>query len=88
MPIMVGSNKCNMAGFSDDELIDIGEDPVDPGGYFIVNGSERVLMTSEDLAPNKILAEYDSKVRRRDPGRKDVLPTPRVPCAGALRAQP
>jgi len=61
MPIMVGSNKCNMAGFSDDELIDIGEDPVDPGGYFIVNGSERVLMTSEDLAPNKILAEYDSK---------------------------
>ncbi|NHX35335.1 MULTISPECIES: DNA-directed RNA polymerase subunit B'' [Halolamina] len=61
MPIMVGSNKCNIDGFSDDELIDIGEDPVDPGGYFIVNGSERVLMTSEDLAPNKILAEHDTK---------------------------
>jgi DNA-directed RNA polymerase subunit B" len=61
MPIMVGSDKCNIAGFSDDELIEIGEDPADPGGYFIVNGSERVLMTSEDLAPNKILAEYDTK---------------------------
>ncbi|MFT4958898.1 MAG: hypothetical protein ACI9EZ_002232, partial [Halobacteriales archaeon] len=61
MPIMVGSNKCNISGFSDEELIEIGEDPVDPGGYFIVNGSERVLMTSEDLAPNKILAEYDTK---------------------------
>jgi len=61
MPIMVGSNKCNIAGFSDEELIEIGEDPADPGGYFIVNGSERVLMTSEDLAPNKILAEYDEK---------------------------
>ncbi|PSP57388.1 DNA-directed RNA polymerase subunit B'' [Halobacteriales archaeon QS_1_67_19] len=61
MPIMVGSEKCNIAGFSDEELIDIGEDPADPGGYFIVNGSERVLMTSEDLAPNKILAEYDTK---------------------------
>ncbi|WP_132056913.1 DNA-directed RNA polymerase subunit B'' [Halorussus amylolyticus] len=61
MPIMVGSEKCNIAGFSDDELVDIGEDPADPGGYFIVNGSERVLMTSEDLAPNKILAEYDTK---------------------------
>ncbi|MFB6095351.1 MAG: DNA-directed RNA polymerase subunit B'', partial [Halodesulfurarchaeum sp.] len=61
MPIMVGSEKCNIAGFSDNELIDIGEDPADPGGYFIVNGSERVLMTSEDLAPNKILAEYDTK---------------------------
>ncbi len=61
MPIMVGSEKCNIAGFSDEELIEIGEDPADPGGYFIVNGSERVLMTSEDLAPNKILAEYDSR---------------------------
>ncbi|RBI63528.1 DNA-directed RNA polymerase subunit B'' [halophilic archaeon] len=61
MPVMVGSEKCNIAGFDDDELIEIGEDPADPGGYFIVNGSERVLMTSEDLAPNKILAEYDTK---------------------------
>ncbi|MFC7116292.1 DNA-directed RNA polymerase subunit B'' [Natronoarchaeum sp. GCM10025703] len=61
MPVMVGSEKCNIAGFSDEELIEIGEDPADPGGYFIVNGSERVLMTSEDLAPNKILAEYDTK---------------------------
>jgi DNA-directed RNA polymerase subunit B" len=61
MPIMVGSDKCNIAGFDDEELIEIGEDPADPGGYFIVNGSERVLMTSEDLAPNKILAEYDTK---------------------------
>ncbi|WP_121821758.1 MULTISPECIES: DNA-directed RNA polymerase subunit B'' [Halostella] len=61
MPVMVGSDKCNIAGFSDEELIEIGEDPADPGGYFIVNGSERVLMTSEDLAPNKILAEYDTK---------------------------
>jgi len=61
MPVMVGSEKCNIAGFSNEDLIEIGEDPADPGGYFIVNGSERVLMTSEDLAPNKILAEYDSK---------------------------
>ena len=61
MPVMVGSNKCNITGFSDEDLVEIGEDPADPGGYFIVNGSERVLMTSEDLAPNKILAEYDTK---------------------------
>src|SRR6056297_2741325 len=61
MPIMVGSSKCNIAELSDEDLVEIGEDPVDPGGYFLVNGSERVLMTSEDLAPNKILAEYDTK---------------------------
>jgi DNA-directed RNA polymerase subunit B" len=66
MPIMVGSRKCNITNehgdfLPDEDLIDIGEDPADPGGYFIVNGSERVLMTSEDLAPNKILAEDDTK---------------------------
>jgi DNA-directed RNA polymerase subunit B" len=61
MPVMVGSEKCNIANFEEEDLVEIGEDPADPGGYFIVNGSERVLMTSEDLAPNKILAEYDTK---------------------------
>ena len=61
MPIMLRSNVCNISDFTPEELIEIGEDPEDPGGYFIVNGSERVLMTSEDLSPNKIIAEYDSR---------------------------
>jgi DNA-directed RNA polymerase subunit B len=38
-------------------LIEIGEDPEDPGGYFIVNGSERVIVTQEDLAVNKVLID-------------------------------
>jgi DNA-directed RNA polymerase subunit B" len=61
IPVMVRSTKCNIADFSDEELVEAGEDPADPGGYFVINGSERVLMTSEDLAPNKILAEYDEE---------------------------
>jgi len=66
LPVMVGSASCNLtdergAWHEDDELIDLGEDPADPGGYFIVNGSERMLMTSEDLAPNKVLTEHDTK---------------------------
>ncbi|MDY7083259.1 MAG: DNA-directed RNA polymerase subunit B'', partial [Halobacteria archaeon] len=61
LPIMTKSKKCNLQGLDDDELVTLGEDPVDPGGYFIINGSERVLMTSEDLAPNTILAEKDTK---------------------------
>ncbi len=38
-----------------------GEDPFDPGGYFIINGTERALVTLEDLAPNKILLEREEK---------------------------
>ncbi len=36
-------------------LIEAGEDPRDPGGYFIINGSERVIVIQEDQAFNKIL---------------------------------
>ncbi|MFP3317987.1 MAG: DNA-directed RNA polymerase subunit B [Thermoplasmata archaeon] len=39
----------------------LGEDPEDPGGYFIISGTERVLITLEDLAPNRILVEYEEK---------------------------
>ncbi|MBN1432947.1 MAG: DNA-directed RNA polymerase subunit B'' [Methanomicrobiaceae archaeon] len=66
LPVMVGSQVCNLAGMSDEERIEQGEDSHDPGGYFIVNGSERVLMTLEDLASNKIMTEsterYNEKI--------------------------
>lgn len=61
LPIMLRSEKCLLHGMSDEELIQHGEDPKDPGGYFIINGSERVLVTQEDLAPNRILIEEASK---------------------------
>ena len=57
MPIMLRSKKCITSNMPPSKLIKIGEDPKDPGGYFIISGSERVLVTQEDLAPNKILVE-------------------------------
>ncbi|OFV67621.1 MAG: DNA-directed RNA polymerase subunit B [Candidatus Syntrophoarchaeum caldarius] len=61
LPIMVGSKACNLKGLSKEERIRAGEDPLDPGGYFIINGTERVVITLEDLAPNKILTEYEMR---------------------------
>ena len=57
MPIMLKSKVCPLSRMTDEELIKAGEDPNDPGGYFVINGSERVLVTQEDLAPNRILIE-------------------------------
>ena len=57
MPIMVKSNKCILSKLSEEELVELGEDPEDPGGYFIVNGSERVLIMQEDLAVNRVLVD-------------------------------
>ncbi|MCX8198351.1 MAG: DNA-directed RNA polymerase subunit B'' [Candidatus Micrarchaeota archaeon] len=55
LPVMVKSKLCYLDNMSEEELIDAGEDPADPGGYFIINGSERVLVSIEDLAPNRIM---------------------------------
>ena len=64
LPIMVKSRLCHLHGKTREELIEMGEDALDPGGYFVVNGTEKALMTLEDLAPNRILLskEKDGKM--------------------------
>ncbi|MBW2989918.1 DNA-directed RNA polymerase subunit B'' [Candidatus Woesearchaeota archaeon] len=57
IPIMLKSTNCHLHKLSRDELIQKGEDPDDPGGYFIINGTEKVLISIEDLAPNRVLVE-------------------------------
>ncbi len=57
IPIMLKSKWCHLHKLSRDELIEKGEDPDEPGGYFIINGTEKVLITIEDLASNKFLIE-------------------------------
>ncbi len=61
IPIMVKSKACNTYGMSDQELIDNYSDPLDPGGYFIINGNERVMVMAEDLAENQPFIEVNSK---------------------------
>ena len=75
LPIMLKSKYCHLRDsnhqlLSRKELVDVGEDPEDPGGYFIINGSEKVLVKIEDLAANRLLvakkssgvSEYEGKL--------------------------
>lgn len=55
LPVMLKSKLCYLSTLRRDELVENGEDPDDPGGYFIINGSERVLTSIEDLVPNKLM---------------------------------
>jgi len=61
IPIMVKSKYCHLYGMSKEDLIKNNVDPADYGGYFIVNGNERVLVMLEDLAPNKPFIEEGAK---------------------------
>lgn len=57
LPIMLKSKYCHLHGLKREELISKGEDPDDVGGYFMINGNERVLVNVEDLASNRIFIE-------------------------------
>jgi len=58
IPIIVKSKACNIHGLSEQELIEEYIDPGDPGGFFIINGNERVIVMAEDLASNQTFIEH------------------------------
>lgn len=60
LPIMLKSKLCNLNNKSKDDLLKAGEDPDDVGGYFIVNGTEKVIIHLEDLAANQMMVETKS----------------------------
>ena len=62
LPIMIQSCLCSTNGLSNEELVDKGEDPNDPGGYFIINGTERVLVLIEEIASNKPIFERSDEL--------------------------
>jgi len=61
IPIMIKSKACNTDGMSREELIENYNDPLDPGGYFIIKGNERVMVMAEDLAENQPFIETNKK---------------------------
>lgn len=61
IPVMVGSSLCTLSDMDRKQLIAAGEDPDDPGGYFIINGSEKVLVSMEELADNVPIFQQDGE---------------------------
>lgn len=66
MPIMLRSSKCLLRGAMDKGDSEkahavLGECPLDPGGYFVVRGVERVILVQEQLSKNRIILDLDRK---------------------------
>lgn len=57
IPVMVKSSVCSTYKMGKEDLVSNYMDPLDPGGYFIVNGNERVMVMAEDLASNQPFIE-------------------------------
>ncbi|KAG0573134.1 hypothetical protein M758_UG292500 [Ceratodon purpureus] len=54
VPIMLRSRYCTLFENSDKDLTELGECPYDQGGYFIINGSEKVLIAQEKMSTNHV----------------------------------
>lgn len=54
IPSLLGSKSCNLFGYNQELRTVSGECPYDEGGYFLINGNERVLVSQERLIKNKV----------------------------------
>ncbi|KAJ4832036.1 DNA-directed RNA polymerase III subunit 2 [Turnera subulata] len=62
MPVMLRSRCCVLYGKDEAELAKLGcECPLDPGGYFVVKGTEKVILIQEQLSKNRIILDTDKK---------------------------
>lgn len=61
LPIMLGSKACILASKSFNKGNDYEECEYDEGGYFIVNGTEKVIVCQERQAENKVYVFENSK---------------------------
>jgi len=62
VPIMLHSNICTLNNMVPDTLYSMGECPYDQGGYFIIDGKEKVIVAQERQVENKLyIKEFTGK---------------------------
>lgn len=61
MPVMLKSSKCVLANAPNSQMELMNECPLDPGGYFIIGGTEKVILIQEQLSKNRVIVEADEK---------------------------
>jgi DNA-directed RNA polymerase II subunit RPB2 len=54
IPIMLHSKLCSLYELSDAVKKELGECPYDKGGYFIIDGKEKVIVAQERIATNRV----------------------------------
>ena len=73
IPLMVRSKYCYLYSMTSDEAYEAGECHHELGGYFIIDGAERVLLTQERLGNNQFYAgKRKYKAAEEDPQQKQV----------------
>eukprot|EP00798_Chlamydomonas_sp_ICE-L_P009334 gene9334-biopygen9241 len=62
IPIMIHSKACSLRGLNPHQLRARGECPYDMGGYFVIEGREKVIVTQEEHVPNRLYTRRGEKI--------------------------
>jgi len=76
IPLMLGSKRCYLHNLSPSQLREIEEDPSDPFGYFVVSGSEKVILLHEKLRLNRIFVTSKKRGKDKDSEASITIETP------------
>lgn len=72
VPIMVGSSKCNLHEMTPKELVEHGEEEYELGGYFIINGTEKLMRMNIIPRMNHPISARRDKNMARGPNFTDL----------------
>lgn len=75
IPLMLHSDQCVLHAQGSKVIRAFSECPMDPGGYFLVNGKEKVVVSQERIATNRLFVQ-----RNKDP---DIIYKGRIRCTAS-----
>lgn len=66
IPVMVGSKYCLLSENPEKHPREMGECSADPFGYFIIQGGERVILSQERMAENRMFVFRNNKMKNKE----------------------
>lgn len=66
IPVMVGSKYCLLTENPEKHPRELGECSADPFGYFIVQGGERIILSQERMAENRMFVFRNNKMKNKE----------------------
>jgi DNA-directed RNA polymerase II subunit RPB2 len=66
IPVMVGSKYCLLTESPEKHPRELGECSADPFGYFIVQGGERIILSQERMAENRMFVFRNNKAKTKE----------------------
>ncbi len=66
IPVMVGSKYCLLSENPEKHPRELGECSADPFGYFIVQGGERIILSQERMAENRMFVFRNNKMKNKE----------------------